>query len=141
MIVTEEFYTQVYMGEAVETAAFPRFNKRAEDLINTLVHGQLAGINGFAPSVQESVKNAICAQIEFYSLNGIEASVIGADTSQGFTVGKVTIQGRSGAKALTAAQSMVAPMVIAYLECTGLLNPQVATYDKPYMQGGGYLSC
>lgn len=141
MIVTEEFYTQVYMGEAVDTAAFPRFNKRAEDLINTLVHGQLAGFDSFAPSVQESVQNAICAQIEFYSLNGIEASVIGADTSQGFTVGKVTIQGRSGAKALTAAQSMVAPMVIAYLECTGLLNPQVATYDKPYMQGGGYLSC
>lgn len=141
MIVTEEYYNQVYIGEAVDTAAFPRFNKRAEELINVLTHGQLVNFNSFSPDVKSSVQNAICAQIEFYSLNGIEASIIGADTSQGFTVGKVTLQGRNSAKALSAAQSMVAPMVIAYLECTGLLNPQVATFDIPYMRGGGYLSC
>lgn len=140
MIVTEEYYNQVYIGEAVDTTAFPRFNKRAEDLINTITHGQLSNFDNFTPDTKTSVQNAICAQIEFLALNGIETAIIGADTSQGFTVGKVTIQGKSGAKALTAAQSMTAPMAIAYLECTGLLNPQVATFDKPFMYGG-YIIC
>ena len=140
MIVTEEFYNQVYIGEAVDTTAFPRFNKRAEDLVNSITHGQLKDFNNFTPETKISVQNAICAQIEYYALNGIETSIIGADTSQGFTVGKVTLQGKSGAKALTAAQSMVAPMVISYLECTGLLNPQVATFDKPFLYGG-YIIC
>ena len=140
MIVTEEYYNQVYIGEAVDTAAFPRFNKRAEELINSITHGQLKNFDSFTPETKESVQNAICAQIEYYALNGIETSIIGADTSQGFTVGKVTLQGKSGVKALTAGQSMVAPMVIAYLECTGLLNPQVATFDKPFMYGG-YIIC
>ena len=76
-------------------------------------------------------------------MNGIETSIIGADTSQGFTVGKVTIQKSAGvgAKALSAAQSMTAPMCIAYLESTGLLNPQVATVDIPCIRGRGYLPC
>lgn len=143
MVVTEEYYTQVYMGEAVDTAAFPRFEKRAEELVNVITKGALKGFDSLHESTQESVKNAICAQIEFYSLQGIETAVIGADTSQGFTVGKVTIQKGSGigAKALTAAQSMTAPMCIAYLESTGLLNPQVATFDIPCIRGRGYLPC
>lgn len=143
MIVTEEYYTSTYMGEAVDTAAYPRFEKRAEELVNIITKGALKGFDSLHESVKESVKNAICAQIEFYSLQGIETAVIGADTSQGFTVGKVTIQKGSGigAKALSAAQSMTAPMCIAYLESTGLLNPQVATFDIPCIRGRGYLPC
>lgn len=143
MIVTEEFYTQVYMGEAVDTAAFPRFEKRAEELVNIITKGKLKDFDTFHESIKESVQNAICAQIEYYSMNGIETSIIGADTSQGFTVGKVTIQKSAGvgAKALSAAQSMTAPMCIAYLESTGLLNPQVATFDTPCIRGRGYLPC
>ena len=141
MIVTEEYYNQVYMGEAVDTAAFPRFCKRAEELVGIITHGQIKNFDKFHASIQEAIKNAICAQIEYYSMNGIETSIIGADSSSGFTVGKVTIQkgGGAGAKALTAAQTMTAPMCIAYLECTGLLNPQVACFDRPHMCAGGWL--
>lgn len=143
MIVTEEYYTSTYMGEAVDTAAFPRFEKRAEELVNIITKGKLKDFDTFHESIKESVKNAICAQIEYYSMNGIETSITGADTSQGFTVGKVTIQKSAGvgAKALSAAQSMTAPMCIAYLESTGLLNPQVATFDIPCIRGRGYLPC
>ena len=143
MIVTEEYYTQVYMGEAVDTAAFPRFCKRAEELVGIITHGQIKNFSKFHESIQEAIQNAICAQIEYYSMNGIETSIIGADSSTGFTVGKVTIQRNSGvgAKALSAAQSMTAPMCIAYLESTGLLNPQVATFDIPCIRGRGYLPC
>ena len=139
MIVTEEYYTETYIGEPVDTAGFPRFNKRAEDIVNHITHGRLKDFDTFSTEVKTSVQNAICAQIEFYALNGIEVSILG-DSTQGFTVGKVNVQ-KGNAKALTAAQSMIAPMCFAYLECTGLLNPQVQTLDKPYMCGGGYVSC
>lgn len=139
MIVTEEYYTETYIGEPVNTAGFPRFNKRAEDIVNHITHGRLKDFDTFSTEVQTSVQNAICAQIEFYALNGIEVSILG-DSTQGFTVGKVNVQ-KGNTKALTAAQSMIAPMCFAYLECTGLLNPQVQTLDKPYMCGGGYVSC
>ena len=139
MIVTEEYYTQTYIGEPVDTAGFPRFNKRAEDIVNHITHGCLKDFDTFSTEVKTSVQNALCAQIEFYALNGIEVSILG-DSTQGFTVGKVNVQ-KGNTKALTAAQSMIAPMCFAYLECTGLLNPQVQTLDKPYMCGGGYVSC
>ena len=139
MIVTEEYYTETYIGEPVDTAGFPRFNKRAEDIVNHITHGRLKDFDTFSTEVKTSVQNAICAQIEFYALNGIEVSILG-DSTQGFTVGKVNVQ-KGTTKALTAAQSMIAPMCFAYLECTGLLNPQVQTLDKPYMCGGGYVSC
>lgn len=139
MIVTEEYYTETYIGEPVDTAGFPRFNKRAEDIVNHITHGRLKDFDTFSEELKTSVQNAICAQIEFYALNGIEVSILG-DSTQGFTVGKVNVQ-KGNTKALTAAQSMIAPMCFAYLECTGLLNPQVQTLDKPYMCGGGYVSC
>ena len=139
MIVTEEYYNETYIGEAVDTAAFPRFNKRAEDLVKHITHGRIKDFESFSEDLKTAVQDAICAQIEFYALNGIEVSIIG-DSTQGFTVGKVNIQ-KGSTKALTAAQSMIAPMCFAYLESTGLLNPQVDTFDKPYMCGGGYISC
>lgn len=138
MIVTEEYYNETYIGEAVDTAAFPRFNKRAEELVNHITHGRIKYFEQFGDELKVSVQNAICAQIEFYAVNGVEVSIIG-DSTQGFTVGKVNVQ-KGNNKALTAAQSMIAPMCFAYLESTGLLNPQVATFDKPYMYGG-YLLC
>ena len=139
MIVTEDYYNNDYIGEAVETAAFPRFNKRAEDIVNHITHGRIKDFETFSADLQKAVKDAICAQIEFYAENGIEVSIIG-DNSQGFTVGKVSMQ-KGSTKALTASQSMIAPMCFTYLECTGLLNPQVATFDKPYINGAGYVVC
>lgn len=139
MIVTEEYYNNTYIGEAVETTAFPRFNKRAEELVNHITHGHLKDFENFSDELKTSVQNSICAQIEFYALNGIEVSIIG-DSAQGFTVGKVSMQ-KDTTKGVKASQSMIAPMCFAYLECTGLLNPQVQTLDKPYMCGGGYVSC
>lgn len=139
MIVTEEYYTETYLGEAVDMAAFPRFNKRAEELVKHITHGRIKDYETFSAELQEAVQNAICAQIEFYVENGIETSIIG-DNAQGFTVGKVSMQ-KGNTSGLTAAQSMIAPMCFTYLECTGLLNPQVETFDKPYMNGAGYISC
>lgn len=139
-IVTEDYYNGIYFGEPVAAADFPRFDARAEALISHITRGRAAEEHFAAlPLVfQESVKNAICAQIEYYAINGIELASAGR-MSSGFTVGKVS---SNGGQLPTGRTSMVCPAAISFLEQTGLLNPQVATSQDnflPFWFGGGGL--
>jgi hypothetical protein len=71
------------------------------------------------------VKKAICAQVDFFAVNGLEA--VAGGTGQGFTVGKVSISGKSGSELSNrgAMADNISPMVIMYLEQSGLINPSV----------------
>ena len=71
-------------------------------------------------------KKAVCAQIDFLAINGTDS--LNETATAGFTVGKVTIHGRatSGGGKL---QESVSPLALGYLEQTGLMNPQVPTYE------------
>lgn len=129
-IVSYEFYTETYAGEAVDAAAFPKYDARAEDIINMITRGALKGYEQMPAEIQEAVQKSICAQIEFFAVNGIEVTIDG-NVGGGFTVGKVTLQ--SSAHAKTEAQSMIAPMAFMYLETTGLLRRDVATFDAPWL--------
>lgn len=131
-IVTLEYYNETYIGEAIAEADFQRAEARAERLISQITHGR-ATAETFAalPAFQQAaVKEAICAQIEYYSLYGVEVSISGK-TADGWTVGKVRVDGGSSAAARTGAPTMVSPSAIAALEQTGLLNPHVATVGEP----------
>lgn len=130
-IVTYSYYKDTFLGETIASDDFPRAEARAERLIAQITHGR-ATAETFAalPAFQQAaVTDAICSQIEYYVLNGIDIS-IGGETSSGWTVGKVRVDGGSKAKA-TGAVSMVSPSAFAALEQTGLLNPQVPTLGDP----------
>lgn len=123
-IVDYGYYTATYMGEAI-AGDFPRACARAERLINQITHGRAAQYDALPPVLQEAVKTAICAQIEYYALMGIDISVTG-ETASDWTVGKVSVRsGSSGAGSVAGASSMVCPAAIAALEQTGLLDPSV----------------
>lgn len=130
-IVSYDYYYEIYMGEAVAEKDFPPMAKKAERLIKQITHGRateekFAALPAFQ---QEAVIDAICAQIEYYALYGVDVS-IGGRTADGFTVGKVRVDaGKQGTA--TGAASMVCPSAIAALEQTGLLNPQVQTVGEP----------
>ena len=131
-IVTLEYYNDTYIGETIAEADFPRAEARAERIIAQITHGR-ATAETFAalPAFQQAaVKEAICAQIEYYALYGVEVSISGK-TADGWTVGKVRVDGGSSAAARTGAPTMVSPSAIAALEQTGLLNPHVATVGEP----------
>jgi hypothetical protein len=131
-IVTLEYYNETYIGETIAEADFPRAEARAERIIAQITHGR-ATAETFAalPAFQQAaVKEAICAQIEYYALYGVEVSISGK-TADGWTVGKVRVDGGSSAAARTGAPTMVSPSAIAALEQTGLLNPHVATVGDP----------
>lgn len=118
-VVDYEYYTSTYIGDpAVTEADFPRMEARAEDIINQLIRYKEV------PTMwQDAYKSAICAQIDYYSIYGIEAASAGL-MENSFTVGKVSVTG-GGAAARSGGASMIAPQAVAYLEQTGLLNPAV----------------
>ena len=140
-IVTYAYYSDTFLGETIAQTDFPRAEARAERLIAQITHGRATeqSFAAFPPFIQAAVKDAICSQVEYYALNGIDVSIAG-ETSSGWTVGKVRVDGSNKACA-TGAASMVCASAYAALEQTGLLNPQVATLGDPSMlpwwYGGG----
>lgn len=132
-IVSYSYYTTEYLGEYVSETDFPRYDLRAESLIQQITKGATKQFEHMPADIQEAVKNAICSQIEYYSLYGIDVATTGIAVGGGFTVGKVSVQNGAKAGAKTGASGMVCPAVMAYLEQTGLLNPQVDTAGKPFL--------
>lgn len=117
--VTFDFYMNTYRGDpAVTEANFQRLEARAEDAINALIR-----FRAVPPQWEKRYQKAICAQIDYYAIYGIEAASAGL-MENSFTVGKVSVTG-GGASAHSGGASMVSPQAVAYLEQTGLLNPAV----------------
>lgn len=128
--VDYEYYTSTYIGDpSVTEADFLRMEARAEDLVNQLIRYQTV------PTMwQTAYQNAICAQVDYYAIYGIDLAA-GGIASTGFTVGKVSV---SDNQAMSGAASMVAPAARAYLEQTGLMKPSVpaAGWPRPWLWGG-----
>ena len=114
--VTFDFYMNTYRGDpAVTEATFQRLEARAEDAVNALIRFRAV------PAQFEALyQKAICAQIDYFAIYGIEAASAGL-MENSFTVGKVSVTG-GGA---SGSASMISPQAVAYLEQTGLLNPAV----------------
>ncbi len=128
-IVDYSFYSTVYMGTEADEASFPALCARAEDVVGAMTRWAVTvnSIDQFPELVQTLYRKTICAQVDFLAVNGLDSLTIAAGADNGFTVGKVSIHGRSGAAA-SAAGGMagnVAPLAMMYLEQTGLLNPAV----------------
>jgi hypothetical protein len=132
-IVSMEYYTTTYLGEPVSEADFPRYDLRAEMVIRNITKGATDHFDSMTEATQEAVKNAICAQIEYFSVYGSEVALAGR-TGGGFTVGKVSVT--NGSEVKTGASSTVCPLALEFLEQTGLLNPAVGTIDKPFWWWG-----
>lgn len=128
-IVDYAFYANVYQGSEADEASFPALCARAEDVIGAMARWAVTDENiGLLPvPIQALYRKAVCAQVDFFAVNGLDSLTIAAGADNGFTVGKVSVHGRSGAAA-SAAGGMagnVAPLAMMYLEQTGLLNPAV----------------
>lgn len=140
MIVDFEYYYNVYMGTEADQASFPALCAHAQDVIGAMTRWQATEetVNALHPMQKTLVKKAICAQVDYFALNGVDSVAGSAD--RGFTVGKVSVSGKSGSDLVRrgAMAEHISPMAIMYLEQSGLMNPQVATGpDMPLI--GGWL--
>lgn len=129
MIVDYEYYFTVYMGSEATPVSFPSLYARAADVIGAMTRWQAAEphFSALSPMQQALVKKAICAQVDFFAVNGLDSVAGGND--RGFTVGKVSISGKSGSDLVRrgAMADNLSPLVLMYLEQSGLMAPQVAT--------------
>ena len=122
--VDYSFYTSVYMGDVATQTTFPALCARASDVVGALT--KWVDVSTLRDPVLTLYKKAVCAQIDFFGINGLDIATAGED--RGFTVGKVTVNGKTGG--LTAKGRFaddISPLAVIYLEQTGLLNPQVQT--------------
>ena len=117
--VSYEFFKATYVGDpSVTETDFPRLVARAGAAVNALIC-----FRAVPAQWEKQYQKAICAQIDYFAIYGIEAASAGL-MENSFTVGKVSITG-GGASARSGGASMVSPQAVAYLEQTGLLNPAV----------------
>lgn len=131
-IVTFEYYKDTYLGEPIAESDFPRAEAKAERLVNQITHGRAANFAALPAFQQAAVKEAICAQVEYYSLMGTDVSVNGDTGGNGWSIGSLHINGSWAASGkATGAGTMIGAATIAALEQTGLLNPQVETVGGP----------
>ena len=128
MIVTYEFYTNTYYGKELTSEDFPAVEAKAEDVIGAMTKWKVTEvtISNLPSMFQTLYKKAICAQADFFGVNGLDV-VASSSNGPGFTVGKVSVSGRSGSDLVRkgAMADYIAPLAMMYLEQTGLLNPAV----------------
>lgn len=126
-IVDYTFYSTVYMGTDVDQTSFPALCARACDIIGAVTHWVDDATILKLPALHILLyKKAVCAQIDFLSLNGMDC--LNETASGGFTVGKVTVHGKTSANGGKLTES-ISPLAIGYLEQTGLINPQVPCFE------------
>lgn len=118
--VDEAYYNDTFYGEPVDSADFPSLCERAGELIEELTLYRLTPITFLAmpESVQDLVKKAVCAQIEYLDANG------GSDLDNGTgiqsaTLGKFSYSGSAGVNGSTE-QSRFSPRAERILWPTGL---------------------
>lgn len=119
--VTLEYYTSAYGGELVDEADFPSLLARAEEIIEEMTLYRLSSKTFLAMSedVQERVKKAICAQIEYMDANGGAEMDNGPDL-QSAGLGRFNYSKASGLSG-SSKQSIYSPRAQRILLPTGLL--------------------
>lgn len=119
--VDSKYYANTFKGEPVDDADFPSLCMRAEELIEEMTRYRVTPVTVLTmpETVQERVKMAVCAQIEYLDANGGADMDNGADL-QSAGLGKFNYTRSVGANGSTE-QSMYAPRAIRLLAPTGLL--------------------
>ncbi len=125
-IVDFQYYSETYMGNEADETSFPALNAHASRVIANMTRWQVdeTTIDQFPSLVQTLYRLAVCSQIDFLAINGVD-SLTDGESSVGFSVGKVRVDGKNKTSAGGAMSASISPAAISYLEQTGLMNPAV----------------
>lgn len=120
MYVDETYYKDTFCGEPVDPADFQALCERAGELIEELTLYRLTPVTFLAmpKTVQELVKKAVCAQIEYLDTNG-GADLDNGEGIQSAALGKFNYSRSAGANG-SAEQSRFSPRAERILWPTGL---------------------
>lgn len=133
--ITLKQFFELYGDQGLTADTFQMYATAASSIIDSITRYAIprcGGLSAFPEWVQQAVQQAAGAQVLYYMQNGFETVQTG-QTGQGFTVGKVSVNGGAtggSGNGDTAAQSLVSPQVRVLLEQTGLMGRDVACYDQ-----------
>ena len=84
-----KYYTDTFHGEPVSETGFPALENRAAELIEELTMYRLNEytFEGMSLAVQDAVKRAVCAEIEYIDANG-GSDIDNGEALQSATLGK-----------------------------------------------------
>lgn len=85
------FYYNEFLGEQIDEENFMRLFLRAEETLQALTLGRLYNV---CDAFMDHVKRALCAQIEYLHMMGVESATVGT-TDGSFTTGHVSVSGGS----------------------------------------------
>jgi hypothetical protein len=126
-----KYYCDTYKGTDIEIDQFTVLAERASDLIDMLTSCSLNGVDLTLQHqlIQNNVKKATAAQVEYMANQGGELSMHGGSPAS-VSIGNFTYSegGNRGQGNLSREQQIISPAVIAYLKPTGLLYRGVSTY-------------
>ena len=124
-IVDFSLYSTVYMGSEADAASFPALYAHASRIVGAMTRWQVTEENfpEYPTMTQTLYKLAICSQIDFLAINGVDE--MNSGDSCGWTVGKVTVHGQSNSGKGGAMSAYTSPAALLYLEQTGLMYPGV----------------
>jgi len=119
------YYSNVYKGSEADATSFPALYAHASRIVGLLTRWQVTEetFPNFDSMTQTMIKLAICSQVDFFGINGIEA--MNSGDNSGFTVGKVTVHGSQSSGKAGAMSAYISPATLSYLEQTGLMYPGV----------------
>lgn len=133
--ITPEYYIDEYKG-ADAGDELERYIQRASDMIDQVTNYALAGVEfeRLAQFIQDQVKKATAAQVEFYVVQGgPEEADAGTHDAGQVRVGSFSYGGRgSGGGASSAGTSRISPTALGFLEPTGLLYRGLDVVDSAY---------
>ena len=117
--VDEGYYCETFKGESVSD--FPLLRDRAEEIVEEMTMYRVTPVTMLAmpEDIQECIKKAVCAQIEYLDANGGSEMDNGADL-QSVGLGKFSYSKASGGDG-SSSQSIYAPRAQRLLFPTGLL--------------------
>ena len=127
-IVDFTYYAGPYKGNEADQTTFPALYAHASRMIAAMTSWQVSEDNfGQLPAlVQTQYKLAICSQVDYLGINGLDS--VNGGGGGGFTVGKVTVHEGSKASAGGAMSANISPAAMLYLEQSGLMNPAVPVW-------------
>lgn len=119
--VTQDYYNDTFHGEPVDKADFPSLLLRAGEIVEEMCMYRISEhrMDTYGANVQDRIRNAVCAQIEYLEANGGSDLDNGAGL-QSAGLGKFNYSVAAGMNGSTE-QSVYAPRAQRILAPTGLL--------------------
>ena len=131
--IDADYYINEFEGVEIDETEIDRYIKRASDVIDQVTGYKIKDFDSLPTFVQDQVKKATAAQVEFFALEGGPEVATSNDDVQSATIGSFSYtKGQAGGSVGGGQTNKVSSSVIDYLKPTGLLYTGIGVVQNAY---------